>query len=378
MQNNLQSATSGTTTSQAAVNNTMNNNSNSQASDTVVSSGNSNAGVGVNSVGGNNTNGGGRMDRKQGGKGGGNNGAHNGKSSGPSVNNSSNNSRNQLKSVTPSGMGPGPNNVNPNAFLGSAAMMNMSPYMNMNSMTAAAARIQQANQVASAAACMSPYMNLRYPQLVAPAPIAPSYSTLAAAAAAAHGQHQHVSGYSVYQGNNRMPASSPPVSVSSGGSSTSGLGSSASSSSTSANSGVNGAGTPGINTVQTNGQPLNTGNGSGGGGAGTPSSVSGSQIGEQLSRTNLYIRGLPQNTTDKDLMSLCGQYGTIISTKAILDKNTNKCKGYGFVDFESPMAAETAVKQLQAQGIQAQMAKVRQTYSHHHLLLLPAVLENLF
>ena len=32
--------------------------------------------------------------------------------------------------------------------------------------------------------------------------------------------------------------------------------------------------------------------------------------------------------------------------------------GYGFVDFESPFAAETAVKALQAQGIQAQMAKV--------------------
>lgn len=32
--------------------------------------------------------------------------------------------------------------------------------------------------------------------------------------------------------------------------------------------------------------------------------------------------------------------------------------GYGFVDFESPMAAEGAVKALVAKGIQAQMAKV--------------------
>lgn len=32
--------------------------------------------------------------------------------------------------------------------------------------------------------------------------------------------------------------------------------------------------------------------------------------------------------------------------------------GYGFVDFESPAAAEGAVKALQAKGIQAQMAKV--------------------
>ncbi|XP_058983458.1 protein alan shepard isoform X1 [Musca domestica] len=78
--------------------------------------------------------------------------------------------------------------------------------------------------------------------------------------------------------------------------------------------------------------------------------------GEQLSKTNLYIRGLQQGTTDKDLVTMCAQYGTIISTKAILDKTTNKC--YGFVDFECPAYAEGAVKGLQAKGVQAQMAKV--------------------
>ncbi|XP_021207606.1 protein alan shepard isoform X2 [Bombyx mandarina] len=78
---------------------------------------------------------------------------------------------------------------------------------------------------------------------------------------------------------------------------------------------------------------------------------------EQLSRTNLYIRGLSPNTTDKDLVQMCQMYGSIISTKAILDKNTNKCKGYGFVDFETIASAEAAVKGLQAKGVQAQMAK---------------------
>ncbi|CAN7997814.1 unnamed protein product [Ixodes hexagonus] len=86
-------------------------------------------------------------------------------------------------------------------------------------------------------------------------------------------------------------------------------------------------------------------------------SASSSSGGEQLSKTNLYIKGLTHTTTDKDLLNLCAPYGNIISTKAILDKDTNKCKGYGFVDFESPLAAEKAVKALQAQGVQAQMAK---------------------
>ncbi|XP_058678103.1 RNA-binding motif, single-stranded-interacting protein 2 isoform X2 [Ammospiza caudacuta] len=78
---------------------------------------------------------------------------------------------------------------------------------------------------------------------------------------------------------------------------------------------------------------------------------------DQLSKTNLYIRGLHPGTTDQDLVKLCQPYGKIVSTKAILDKTTNKCKGYGFVDFDSPTAAQKAVTALKASGVQAQMAK---------------------
>ncbi|XP_013991382.1 RNA-binding motif, single-stranded-interacting protein 2 isoform X2 [Salmo salar] len=89
----------------------------------------------------------------------------------------------------------------------------------------------------------------------------------------------------------------------------------------------------------------------------TSSSSNGSLSAEQLSKTNLYIRGLHPGTTDQDLVKLCQPYGKIVSTKAILDKTTNKCKGYGFVDFDSPSAAQKAVTALKAGGVQAQMAK---------------------
>ncbi|XP_074977790.1 RNA-binding motif, single-stranded-interacting protein 2 isoform X3 [Caretta caretta] len=94
--------------------------------------------------------------------------------------------------------------------------------------------------------------------------------------------------------------------------------------------------------------PSGSNNGGGGGGGGG---------GDQLSKTNLYIRGLHPGTTDQDLVKLCQPYGKIVSTKAILDKTTNKCKGYGFVDFDSPTAAQKAVTALKASGVQAQMAK---------------------
>ncbi|XP_020895784.1 RNA-binding motif, single-stranded-interacting protein 2 isoform X2 [Exaiptasia diaphana] len=105
---------------------------------------------------------------------------------------------------------------------------------------------------------------------------------------------------------------------------------------------------------------------------------------EKLSKTNLYIRGLKANTTDEDLVRLCHKYGTIISTKAILDKDTNLCKGYGFVDFENPSSAQKAVQALVTRGIQAQMAKQQeQDPTNLYIQNLPphydeAMLENMF
>jgi len=78
---------------------------------------------------------------------------------------------------------------------------------------------------------------------------------------------------------------------------------------------------------------------------------------EQLSKTNLYIRGLQASTTDQHLYEMCKQYGKIVSTKAIVDPATNLCKGYGFVDFDRYESAHNAVQQLRQSGIQAQMAK---------------------
>ncbi|CAG9529862.1 unnamed protein product [Cercopithifilaria johnstoni] len=78
-----------------------------------------------------------------------------------------------------------------------------------------------------------------------------------------------------------------------------------------------------------------------------------------LSLTNVYIRGLDQNTTDEDLRDMCAKFGRIASTKAIMDKTTGQCKRYGFVDFEEAADAMRAVEGLNQEGkVRAQMAKV--------------------
>ena len=94
----------------------------------------------------------------------------------------------------------------------------------------------------------------------------------------------------------------------------------------------------------------------------TPNSSGGGRGGRsggnnQLSKTNRYIGRLQPGTADQDLVKLCQLYGKIVSINTILDKTTNKCKGYGFVDFDSPSLARKAVTALKASGVQAGMAK---------------------
>lgn len=79
--------------------------------------------------------------------------------------------------------------------------------------------------------------------------------------------------------------------------------------------------------------------------------------GEKLSKTNLYIRGLGSDFNDRKLNDLCKRFGQIVSTKAIMHKQSFVCKGYGFVDFSSEEEAKRAVIELQKEGIPAQMAR---------------------
>ena len=57
---------------------------------------------------------------------------------------------------------------------------------------------------------------------------------------------------------------------------------------------------------------------------------------------NMYIGNLSYNVRESDLRQVMEEYGTVESVKLIMDRNTNRSKGFAFV--EMPEAAEA--KQL--------------------------------
>ncbi|KAG9153106.1 hypothetical protein Leryth_012370 [Lithospermum erythrorhizon] len=61
--------------------------------------------------------------------------------------------------------------------------------------------------------------------------------------------------------------------------------------------------------------------------------------------TNVYVKNLPESTTDQELNELFGKYGTITSEIVMKDAN-GKSKCFGFVNFENPDSAAAAVEKL--------------------------------
>lgn len=61
---------------------------------------------------------------------------------------------------------------------------------------------------------------------------------------------------------------------------------------------------------------------------------------------NLYVGGLSYETTEDALRQLFEQHGQVDSAKVIMDRDTGRSKGFGFVEMATQEAAEAAIKQL--------------------------------
>jgi RNA recognition motif-containing protein len=59
----------------------------------------------------------------------------------------------------------------------------------------------------------------------------------------------------------------------------------------------------------------------------------------------LFVGSLSYNTTDESLGEFFGGAGTVVSSKIIMDRETNRSRGFGFVEMTTPAEAEEAIKQ---------------------------------
>ena len=61
---------------------------------------------------------------------------------------------------------------------------------------------------------------------------------------------------------------------------------------------------------------------------------------------NLYISNLSYNISDEDLRQLFADYGEITSAKVIMDRETGRARGFGFVELSDDELAKKAIEEL--------------------------------
>lgn len=60
----------------------------------------------------------------------------------------------------------------------------------------------------------------------------------------------------------------------------------------------------------------------------------------------LFVGNLPHSYNEADLRNLFAKYPTVVSVKIIMDRETNRPKGFGFVEFSSADEADQAISEL--------------------------------
>lgn len=63
----------------------------------------------------------------------------------------------------------------------------------------------------------------------------------------------------------------------------------------------------------------------------------------------LYVGNLAYSVTDSDLQAMFQPHGEVESAQVIIDRDTGRSKGFGFVEMRSPQEAQAAIAALNGQ-----------------------------
>ena len=73
---------------------------------------------------------------------------------------------------------------------------------------------------------------------------------------------------------------------------------------------------------------------------------------------NIYVSNLSFSVKDEELKQLFTTYGEVSSAKVIVDKFTNRSKGFGFVEMPDDAAGEKAIQELNGSEVDGRALNV--------------------
>lgn len=76
--------------------------------------------------------------------------------------------------------------------------------------------------------------------------------------------------------------------------------------------------------------------------------------------TNLFVGSLAYSVTDDDLQQFFATAGNVVSAKVIMDRESGRSKGFGFVEMGSDDEAKAAIAQLDGKDLNGRAISVNE------------------
>ena len=74
----------------------------------------------------------------------------------------------------------------------------------------------------------------------------------------------------------------------------------------------------------------------------------------------LYVGNLPYSVSDSDLQQMFEAHGTVQSAQVIMDRDTGRSKGFGFVEMGSDQEAQAAISALNGKEVEGRALTVNE------------------
>jgi RNA recognition motif-containing protein len=76
--------------------------------------------------------------------------------------------------------------------------------------------------------------------------------------------------------------------------------------------------------------------------------------------TSIYVGNLPYKLTEDELRAAFASFGEVTSAKIIIDRDTGRSKGFGFVEMPDKSAASEAIEGMNGQQLQGRDLRVNE------------------
>jgi len=75
---------------------------------------------------------------------------------------------------------------------------------------------------------------------------------------------------------------------------------------------------------------------------------------------NIYVGNLSYGMSEDELRDAFGAFGQVSSVKILMDRETGRSRGFGFVEMPSTSEAETAISQLNGKDVGGRALRINE------------------